>query len=224
MKTRKNPLFEDAPRKSDPAQATLTPKQKAVLEFIQEWSSKNGYAPSQLEIAKHFGFSSLGTVQNYLVRLERQGVLSKTWNGKRTLQALSESPKTPAESLELPLLGSVAAGKPIEAYSHGETLEIPSTMKKNGDLYALKVQGQSMIEDGILDGDFVIIRKQSTADNGQTVVAMLNNEATIKKYFKKKSQIELHPANAQMKPIVVPQEQSPAFRIEGVLVGVIRHL
>lgn len=212
---RKNPLFNTSPQ-----QASLTPKQKLILDFILKSTEKNGYAPSQNEIAEHFGFSSLGTVQNYLVRLQRQGVLSKTWNGKRTLQALTPPPNE--EGLELPLLGRVAAGKPIEAITVGETIEIPPMMKTGGDLFALKVQGQSMIEDGILDGDYVVIRKQATAVNGQTVVATLNNEATIKRFYKKNPQIELHPANSQMKPIIVSESEKSQFRIEGVLVGVIR--
>src|SRR5690606_22277504 len=109
-----------------------------------------------------------------------------------------------------------------EAITVGETIEIPPMMKTSGDMFALKVQGQSMIEDGILDGDYVVIRKQDNAVNGQTVVAMINNEATIKRFFKRNSQIELHPANSQMQPIVVSEEDLEQFKIEGVLVGVIR--
>ncbi len=217
---KKNPLFNTAATTQN-QKAQLTPKQKNVLDFIMKVTEENGYAPSQHEIAKHFGFTSLGTVQNYLVRLQRQGVLSKTWNGKRTLQALTKPPT--GESLELPLLGKVAAGRPIEAVMAGETIEIPPMMHVPGsNMFALKVQGQSMIEDGILDGDYVVIKKQDTAINGQTVVAMINNEATIKRFYKKGSQIELHPANSQMTPIIVGEEERAQFRIEGVLAGVIR--
>lgn len=211
-----NPLFNQY-KKADPAQARLTPKQKVVFEFIQEFSGKHGYAPSNQEIAKHFGFSSLGTVQNYLVRLEKQGVLAKTWNAKRSLQALT----SPDEGLELPLLGRVAAGRPIEAFTSGETIEIPKSMKVPGELFGLRVQGNSMIEDGIMDGDYVIIRKQAQAENGQTVVAMINNEATIKRYYRRPTHVELHPANSEMKPILV--DPGDHLRIEGVLVGVLRH-
>ncbi len=219
---KKNPLFNTSSLDSSSRQQpNLTPKQKMILDFILKSTETNGYSPSQQEIAKHFGFNSLGTVQNYLVRLQRQGVLSKTWNGKRTLQALGPPPDD--KSLELPLLGKVAAGRPIEAITVGETIEIPPMMRETGsDMFALKVQGQSMIDDGILDGDYVVIRKQSTAVNGQTVVAMLNSEATIKRFYKKKEKIELHPANSQMKPIIVSEDARAQFRIEGVLVGVIR--
>lgn len=212
MTSVKNPLFKQGPQ-----QARLTPKQKVVFEYIQDFSGKHGYAPSNQEIAKHFGFSSLGTVQNYLVRLERQGVLAKTWNAKRSLQALTP----PEEGLELPLLGRVAAGKPIEAFTAGETIEIPKSMKVPGELFGLRIQGNSMIEDGILDGDYVIIRKQPQADNGQTVVAMINNEATIKRYYRRKTHIELQPANSEMTPIIVDPGEN--LRIEGVLIGVLRH-
>ncbi len=203
----------------------LTPKQKDMLRFITSFSEEKGYAPSQHEIAKHFGFSSLGTVQNYLVRLERQGALAKTWNGKRTLQALQAPPTSLLEGLELPLLGRVAAGKPIEAITTHETLEVPRTMapRAGQELFALRVFGQSMIDDGILDGDYVVIRKQATAQNGQTVVAVLNNEATIKRFFKTQDHVELHPANAALKPLVLSSAETRDFRIEGVLVGVIRH-
>lgn len=213
-----NPIFRNT---SDPQSPLLTPKQKAVLDFILQSSETNGYAPSQQEIAQHFGFSSLGTVQNYLVRLERQGVLSKKWNGKRALQPHSVPPGS--EGLELPLLGKVAAGKPIEALISNETLNIPAIMKAaKKETFALKVQGQSMIEDGILDGDYVIVAKQNYAENGQTVVATLHNEATIKRYYKRESWIELQPANEQMSSILVHNEDQPNFRIEGVLMGVLR--
>lgn len=209
------------------ANTSLTPKQKNILDYVIEYTNENGYAPSQTEIANHFGFSSLGTVQNYLVRLQKNGFLSKTWNAKRSLQISkgslpSHTPEGLLENLELPLLGRVAAGQPIEAITSGETLEVPRSMaKQKGNLFALRVQGSSMIEDGIMDGDYVIIRKQATVVNGQTVVAMINNEATIKRYFQRSAHIELHPANSQMKPILVTPDDP--FRIEGVLVGVIRH-
>ncbi|MEW6058220.1 MAG: transcriptional repressor LexA [Bdellovibrionota bacterium] len=206
----------------------LTPKQKEVLDFITAFRSEWGYAPSQQEIAKHFGFKSLGTVQNYLVRLERQGVLQKTWNARRGMQVLSSSqpqPQTFSETVPLPLLGRVAAGYPIEAIAQQEILEVPSSMLKGGNNFALKVNGNSMIEEGILDGDYVIIKKQSVARNGQTVVALLRNEVTIKKYYLHGSKIELHPANPEYKPLVIESaSELEDFRIEGVLVGVIRYV
>jgi len=202
----------------------LTPKQKKLLEFIENYMDENGYAPTQQEIAEHFGYSSLGTVQNYLIRLEEQGFLKRKWNGKRALDVVNpfkpQFQPPQAAALELPLLGYVAAGKPIEAILSNETLEVPPSMAAKGENFALKVKGDSMIEDGILDGDYVIVRRQPTASNGQTVVATINGEATVKKFYRKGKQVELHPANSSMEPFILKNEQS--FRIEGIVAGVIR--
>lgn len=233
----------------------LTPKQKLFLEFLQLFEARNGYAPSQQEIATHFGFKSLGTVQDYLKRLEEVGALKKTWNARRSTElmpkaaaqilatatttnphelsepgsrARSPLPNPPLalpRNFSIPLLGRVAAGRPIEAASQAQReLEIPPTLiptRFHKDAYALEVRGDSMIEDGIFDGDFVILKKQSHAENGQTVVGLLNGgEATIKRYQRRGSRIELHAANPKYKPIIV--EDDPAFRIEGVLLALFR--
>ena len=121
----------------------------------------------------------------------------------------------------LPLLGIVAAGEPIEPVTQFELIDVPPSLLRGGDTFALKVKGESMRDEGIYPGDLVIIRKQATAQNGQTVVALLNNEATIKKYVAQGNRIELHPANPKMKPIVVSPKDD--FRIEGVMIGLIRH-
>jgi repressor LexA len=126
-----------------------------------------------------------------------------------------------ASSAQIPLVGTVAAGIPIEPVPQSEFVDIPPSMGKGGDVFALRVKGESMIEDGILPGDLVILRKQSTARNGQTVVALVNREATIKTYFRKGNHIELRPANAAMAPLIVTPDEE--FAIEGVLIGVIRH-
>lgn len=195
----------------------LTPKQKRVLDFIEAYTDRQGFAPSQHEIARAFGLRSLGTVQNYLVRLEREGVLTKAWNARRGMRVLR-----PGKQLsELPLAGIVAAGKPIEAIENPGTIEVPSSMVGDGRNFVLRVHGDSMVGDGILDGDYVVVRKQATAESGQTVVAMLGNEATVKRLYRKGGRVELHPANPAMTPIVVEAEES--FHVEGVVVGVIRH-
>jgi repressor LexA len=226
----------------------LTPKQKEVLEFLLSFNAEHGYAPSQQEIAKKFGFKSLGTVQSYLVRLERQGVVRKTQGAHRGVEAVTPAglatSKTDAPAsvsqiqdaatvppplpviTRLPLLGKVAAGRPIEAILHDEFLDVPPSMLKPGsDHFVLKVSGNSMIEEGILDGDFVVLQKQRTARNGQTVVASVANEATIKKFFKRGDSIELRPANPAFEPLIIPSlTESTEFRVEGILVGVIRRL
>jgi len=124
-------------------------------------------------------------------------------------------------SREIPMAGMVAAGAPIEAVLQSELIDVPPSMLRGGNTFALRVKGESMKDDGILPGDLVVVRKQETARNGQTVVALVNQEATIKTYFKKDSHVELHPANAAMEPIIV--RPSDAFQIEGILIGVIRH-
>ena len=195
----------------------ITPKQKKILDFIETYIEREGYSPSQQEIAHAFGYKSLGTVQNYLVRLEREGVLSKGWNAKRGMRVLR--PKV--NSFELPLAGTVAAGRPIEAIETTDTIEVPSSMVGPGENFVLRVQGDSMIGDGILDDDYVVVRKQASAENGQTVIALIRDEATVKRFYRKGQHVELHPANPSMQPIIVEEEES--FRIEGVVVGVIRH-
>ncbi len=195
----------------------ITPKQKQVFDFIAQHIESQGFAPSQQEIAKAFGFRSLGTVQNYLVRLEREGLLSRDWNGRRSLRLAAVTER----GMQLPLAGTVAAGKPIEAIETSDTIDVPPAMVGIGEHFVLHVAGDSMIDDGILDGDYVVVRKQATAENGQTVVALLDNEATVKRLHRHGHIIELHPANPTMQPITVDAEIP--FGIEGVVVGVIRH-
>lgn len=239
----------------------LTPKQKKILEFLESFSAENGYAPSQQEIATHFGFSSLGTVQNYLVRLEQQGFLHKEWNARRGTQVLPFLKPTaaPAEAHQegrtrappaggpfsshhkgtevdgvglvqslavcLPLVGRVAAGRPIEAIQTQETLDVPASMLRGGEHFVLRVTGDSMIEDGILSGDYVVIKKQLTANNGETVVALVGNEATIKRYFRRGRKVELHPANPAYQPLIIDSMvENSDLKIEGILVGVIRRM
>ena len=197
----------------------ITPKQKAMLDYIGDFTESMGYAPSQREIADHFGYSSLGTVQNFLVRLEKAGWLERSWNAKRALKTLSAS--TSAGSYEFAMLGFVAAGKPIEAVESPDTMEVPETMMGRGENFVLKVEGDSMVGDGILDGDMVVVTKASYANNGQTVVAMVDGEATVKHFHRVKEGIELRSANPLVPTINVTQENE--FRIGGIVVGVIRH-
>ena len=126
-----------------------------------------------------------------------------------------------SRSSEIPMAGMVAAGSPIEPVQQSELIDVPPSMLRGGNTFALRIKGESMKDDGILPGDIVVVRKQETARNGQTVVALVNHDATIKTYFKKASHIELHPANSAMQPIIV--RPSDTFHIEGILIGVIRH-
>ncbi|MBW1903405.1 MAG: transcriptional repressor LexA [Deltaproteobacteria bacterium] len=197
----------------------LTNKQKAVLNYISRYIDMWEIAPSFDEICSEFGFNSYNTVTTYLKILERKGYirLPREKNRKRAIEVIS-----PVETkrFEAPLLGRVAAGKPIEAVEDVSAIEIPPSMVGAGDHFVLQVKGDSMQEDGIMNGDFVVVKKQPMAENGETVVALIDSEATVKKYYKKKGYIELRPAHSGMEPIRVKKGD---IRIEGKLVGVIRY-
>jgi repressor LexA len=197
---------------------SITKKQKEVFDFISDYSNTHGYAPTQKEIKEHFGLKSFGSVQRYLKYLVNAGYLECDWNARRGIRP---SKNTQSENNEIPLLGLVAAGNPIEAIENPEeTVSVPPQLLKSGSRYfALTVQGESMIEDGILEDDIIICRHQNTANQGQTVVAVVDGEATVKNYYRKRSAIELHPANSSMSPIIV---NSGTFQIAGVLVGLLR--
>lgn len=193
----------------------LTKKQKDVLDFITEYVRENGYSPTQKEIQEHFGFKSLGSVQDYIKYLTNGGYLNNDSHSVRGLM-----PSTVQQNSEdIPLLGSIAAGTPIEAIENSDSISVPVHMLGRGKHYALKVKGESMIEDGILSGDIAIIKHQTQADNGQIVVAVVDNETTLKRYFKKAKQVELHPANKAMKPIIIKDKEC---EIRGLMVGLIR--
>lgn len=197
----------------------LTDKQKDFLAYITRYIDEWGQAPSFDEICSHFGFRSYNTVTTYLKILARKGYirLPGKKNKKRAIEVIS-----PVETrrFELPLLGRVAAGKPIEAVEDVSAIEVPPSMVGGGDYFVLQVKGNSMEEDGILDGDFVVVRKQPTAEKGETVVALVNNEATLKKYYKKRHGVELRPCHTGMDTIRV---KTGDLKIEGKVVGVIRY-
>ena len=197
----------------------LTEKQKAFLGYISHYTEDWGRSPSFEEICSHFGFTSYNTVTTYLKALERKGYirLPRKKNQKRGIKVIS-----PVETkrFEFPLLGRVAAGRPIEAVEEVDVIEVPPSMIRQGDHFVLQVKGDSMKEDGIFDGDFIVIRKQPVAENGEMVVALINNEATVKRFYKREQYVELRPAHTGMEPIIVKQED---LHIEGKIVGVIRH-
>ena len=197
----------------------LTPKQKNFLTYLARYINEWGRAPSFDEIREQFGFASYNTVTTYLRILERKGYirLPREKNQKRAIQVIS-----PVETrrFELPLLGKVAAGRPIEAVEDPRAIEVPPSLSEGGDCFVLEVAGDSMEEDGIMDGDFVVVRKQPSAENGETVVALIDNEATVKKYYRHGDHVELRPAHTGMEPIRV---RSEVLRIEGKVVGVMRY-
>ncbi len=197
----------------------LTNRQKEVLSYISGYIDAWGKSPSFEEVCSHFGFSSYNTVSGYLNVLEQKGYIRRP-KGKNKKRAIEVVSPVETRRFEFPLLGRVAAGEPIEAIVDVDVVELPPSMADEGDCFVLQVKGISMEEDGILDGDFVVVRKQVTAKNGEIVVALVNNGATVKRYYRRKDHVELRPAHGDMQSIRIQEED---FRIEGKVVGVMRY-
>lgn len=198
----------------------LTKRQRQILDYLSSYGSANGYAPSFEEIAEQFNYNSLATVHEHLSNLERKGYIRRSYNESRAIEILT-SDVTP-QAVELPLLGAVAAGVPIEEMSVGETVAVPQDfVRRAGHHYVLKVRGNSMIEDHISDGDFVVVHDRQAADNGDMVIAMLDGDsATVKRYYRERDgRIRLQPSNDQLQPIYVQENQ---MRVQGIVVGVLR--
>jgi repressor LexA len=199
-------------------QTPLTPKEHMVLDYVRNFYEKRGYVPTYQEIKDKFDFASFFSVQRYLKQLETKGYIRSPWGNKKRAFEIVEAQSE--DNTSIPFLGKVAAGKPIEAIERHEFVEVPSWMTKSGgEKFALEVVGQSMIDDGIREGDILIIQRQETAQNGQTVVALIDNEATVKRFFQRGKQIELRPANPELEPFFVDADQ---VTLAGVVVGLIR--
>jgi repressor LexA len=198
----------------------LTKRQKEILDYIGCFIVDQGYAPSFEEIAESFGYSSLATVHEHLSNLERKGYIRKSYNESRSIELVRQGQGQP--SVELPLLGAVAAGLPIEAIEQTETIAVPPDMvRRQKDNYVLRVEGNSMIEEQIRDGDYIVVQAQESAEDGQMVVALVDGDAaTVKKLYREKGgKIRLQPANPTMEPIIV---DALSVKIQGIVVGVIR--
>ena len=194
----------------------LTKRQKEILDFIRSYRGEHGISPTQREIRESFQLSSFGTVQKHLKRLEEKGALAREWNRSRGIAPKEE---TPAPARGVPLLGLVAAGRPIEPFPQEESIEVPSTLLGKGEHFVLRVRGESMIEDGILDGDFVVVSRREKAESGQTVVALVRGEATLKRYYTEGQRVRLQPANSAMRPLTFDARD---VTIQGVVTGLIR--
>jgi repressor LexA len=274
--TRKLAAVPPGTKEPEKGPEPLSMKEKNVLEFLENYLRNNGVSPTYQEICNHFGFASFNSVQRYLKQLEVKGYIQLPWaNQKRAIKILHSASAmletirqptsvmrdpqpdaheslTPAimpiESLSLPLLGRVAAGAPIEAMEHDEFIEVPASLVRYADrTYALRVQGQSMIDDGILDGDVILVERRNTASNGEIVVAMVGEEATVKRFYAHRGvknipreaieqlferlgseegsdraidkMIELRPANSSMSPMWFDPSE---IQLRGVVVGLIR--
>ncbi len=202
----------------------LTERQKEILQFIQSFQREHGVAPTHREICDHFGYSSYGTVYKHLKLLQNKGYIRRDWNQKRGIELVGPVPGTEPEDgeVELPFYGRIAAGRPIEAVAGRETLGVPTHLlgRRSGDHYVLEVVGDSMIEEGIHEGDWVVVSRRDQAEPGEMVVALVeDNEATLKRFYPEGDQVRLQPANPAMEAIYVP---SSDIRVQGIVAGLMR--
>jgi repressor LexA len=198
----------------------LTKRQREILSFLGTYSESYGYAPSFEEIAAQFNYNSLATVHEHLSNLERKGYIRRSYNESRAIEILPSDAYPRA--VELPLLGLVAAGMPIEAVESNETVAVPEGyVRRGGGHYVLRVRGNSMIDEQIRDGDFVVVHERKAADNGEMVIALVNGAgATVKKLYRERDgRIRLQPANDSVEPIYVHERD---VAIQGIVVGVLR--
>lgn len=200
----------------------LTDRQQEILDFISKSIAKRGYPPTLREIGSHFGIKSTNGVNDHLRALEKKGYLQREDLKSRALRPIVSA----GETVEVPLLGRVAAGQPLLAVrNYEDTVHVDRFfIGQSREVFALRVKGESMIEDGIHDGDYVFVRKQLQANAGETVVVMIDDEATVKKYYPEGDQIRFQPANSQMQPIYVRKRDFKSVNLIGVVIGVYRKL
>jgi repressor LexA len=194
----------------------LTKRQKEILDFITRYRGIHGISPTQREIREAFGLSSFGTVQKHLRLLEEKKALTRDWNKSRSLSPVEAAAPAPLVAV----LGQVAAGHPIEPFPDRDTIEVPPSLMGKGEHFVLKVRGDSMVDDGIRDGDFIVVARRDKAENGQTVVALVRGEATLKRFYAEGKKVRLQPANPAMKPIYA---DSRDVRVQGIVTGLIRN-
>jgi len=197
----------------------LTRRQRQVLDVIREFIDRNGYSPSLGEIGEELGLSSVATVHKHVSHLVQKGFVRRAWNQNRSIEMVGADDASGA--VQLPLSGTIAAGMPLEAVPTLESISVPADMIRDpNNSFVLRVQGDSMIDEQIRDGDFVVVERRKVAQDGETVVALIDgNAATLKRLFRDGPQIRLEPANPGMQPIVVAADK---VQIQGVVVGVIR--
>ncbi|HEX3145024.1 MAG TPA: transcriptional repressor LexA [Pyrinomonadaceae bacterium] len=197
----------------------ITARQRRVLDYIRHYFDLHQEAPTIAQIGKQFGMTSSASAHNVVAILEREGFIRRIPNVSRGIELVVDA--QPEAKNEIPLLGIVAAGNPIEAVLNYETVCVPRDMMRAGRMFALRVRGDSMIDEQIRDNDVIVLQSQQTAENGQTVVALIDgSDATVKKFFGNKQQVRLEPANPNYKPIIVRPPQR--VQVQGVVVGVIR--
>jgi repressor LexA len=198
----------------------VTAKQRRVYEFIKGYIESNEEPPTIAEIGRHFQISSSATVHGILSALEREGLIKRIPNISRGIEIVKQSGEGDDKG-EIPLLGTVAAGQPIEAILSHDTISVPRDLQGRGRTFALRVRGDSMIDEHIQDGDIIVVSSQKTAENGQVVVALIDgSNATVKKFYREPEFIRLEPANPQYKPLFIKTPER--IQIQGVVTGLIR--
>jgi len=202
----------------------ITRRQREVYDFISDFVQKNGYAPSFEEIGAGLDLSSLATVHKHISNLEKKGLLTRDYNKSRSIDLLPPKGRLKQamsvnSTMVLPLLGRIAAGQPIEAVQNPETISLADFVRSK-EVYVLEVRGDSMQDEAILSGDYVLVERTKTAHNGDIVVAIVNeNDATLKRFYREGDNIRLQPSNATMKPIIMP---AASVEIQGKVIGVMR--
>lgn len=203
---------------SGAADAVLTKRQREILDFLDGYIRRHGFAPTLDETGRNFGLTSLATVHKHVTNLERKGLIRRRSGRSRALEVVPHNKRL--DGVEIPLLGMAAAGTPIEAVLHEETIVVPDDLVRERASFALKVSGDSMRDAGILDGDIVIVESRPTAESGETVVAVLDGAATIKRLHRESGgRIRLQPANETFEPIRCDEDQ---VEIRGVVVSLLR--
>ncbi|HYC54831.1 MAG TPA: transcriptional repressor LexA [Candidatus Binatia bacterium] len=198
--------------------ATLTKRQKEIFDYIEESIREKGYAPTLEEVGAQFDLRSMATVHKHLSNLEAKGLIRRKWNHSRAIEIVDERRRSRA--VRLPLLGTVAAGPPNEQVECDATIEVPETLVRKRDTYALKVTGNSMVDEGILDGDVIVVEQRPEPSNGDVVVASIDGEATVKRYYREgDGSVRLQPSNPDFKPIMV---RDGNLEIRGAVVGLVR--
>ncbi len=207
----------------------LTRRQQQIYEFLREFIARHGYAPSLEEIAAHFGLSSVATIHEHLTNLESKNMIRRHFNRNRAIEVLAVAGDPRA--VDVRVLGRVAAGRPIEALEAPESVALPEQLLGRGETFVLRVQGDSMIDELIRDGDLVVVESRETAENGETVIALVtegavgeggeggDGEITLKKFYREGERIRLQPANPAVAPLIIPEDR---VRVQGVVIGIIR--
>ena len=196
----------------------LTRRQKELLDYLRGYIEEHGYAPTLEEIGANFQLTSLATVHKHLSNLETKGIIRRTWNHSRAIELVDQPRRSGA--VDLPLLGTVAAGAPIEELEDPDTVSVPEELIRRNNTFVLRVAGDSMIEDGIWDGDYIVVEERRDADNGETVVAVIDGETTVKRFYREDGgTVRLQPANERLAPIRVSQRD---LQVRGVVVAVMR--